>query len=189
VFDDINLQQRANFHARTNSRFSEVWFFYCSEGSIEIDRAVVHNYGQSLWYKATIARTAWLDSGVYTKPLGLGIDNTLYEHENGEDAAGAPLESFIVSHPITIGVGQRYADVDGFWPDMQEGSADCTLTFIGRSYPGGPDENYGPYPFAVTDEKVDVSLSMRQFQLRIDGGLGYWELGTPLISMQGGSLR
>lgn len=189
VFNDLNLYQRAKCHAKTNARFSEVWFYYCSGSSDEIDRAVVYNYAQQIWYKAAIGRTAWLDSGIFVNPFGIAANLTLYEHEVGVTADGAALDSYVTSHPITIGVGQQFADVDGFWPDMQEGSADCSLTFITRDYPGAPDVQYGPYAFAVTDEKLDLTISCRQFQLKIDGGNGYWELGTPLISMQGGSLR
>lgn len=189
VFGDINLVQRAKFVAETNALFSEIWFFYCSANSDEIDRAVIYNYSQRTWMKASLARTAWLDAGIFDVPIGIAPDLTLYEHESGEDADGTPMESFVVSHPVTLGVGQQFAEIDQFWPDMKEGSADCTITFITRDYPGGPDIIYGPYEFAVTDDKVDLSLACRQFQLKIASDNGYWEMGTPLLSVQGGSLR
>jgi len=189
VFKDMNRAQRAKFVTRTNSRFSEVWFFYASAASTEIDRAVIYNYAQRLWYKASLARTAWLDVGIFDRPLGVAADLNVFEHEVGDTADGAPIESYVTSHPITIGLGQQFADIDGFWPDLQEGSADCTVTFIMRDYPGGPDQFSGPHTFAITDEKVDLYLSCRQFQLKIGSENGYWELGSPMLSMQGGSLR
>jgi hypothetical protein len=189
VFTDINIVQRAKFQARTNARFSEIWFWYCSADSIEIDRAVIFNYAKGVWSKADVARTCWLDGGIFAKPLGLAADGTIYEHEVGDTADGEPMGSFVLSHPLTLGVGQRLIETDAFWPDMQDGSGDCEVTFIGRDYPGGPDLIFGPEPFASTDEKLDLAISARQLAVRIEGTEGYWELGTPLLSMKQGSGR
>lgn len=189
VFNDVNLVQRAKFIAKTNALFSEIWFFYCSASSIEIDRAVIYNYSQGTWYKAGIARTAWLDAGIFDRPLAIDAQRNLYTHEQGETANGALMGSFIRSFPITLGVGERYSLIDAFWPDMQEGSGDCNVSFITRAYPGAPNETFGPYLFAVTDEKVDLSIAARQFQFQIAGAEGYWELGTPLLRVRTGSKR
>jgi hypothetical protein len=48
VFGDINLVQGAKFQAGINKQFNEVWFFYCSASSFEIDRGVVYNYATAL---------------------------------------------------------------------------------------------------------------------------------------------
>ena len=189
VFNDINPVQRAKFQARTNANFSEIWFWYCSAGSIEIDRAVILNYAKGTWSKANIARTCWLDSGIFAKPLALDPDGNVFEHEVGDTADGEQMGSFVLSHPLTIGVGQQLIECDGFWPDMQDGSGDCEVSFIGRDYPGGPDLTFGPDVFASTDEKLDLSISVRQLAVRIEGIDGYWELGTPLLSWQPGSGR
>jgi hypothetical protein len=189
VFNNINLVQRAKFQAKTNSEFQEVWFFYCSASSLEIDRAVILNYGTGTWTKATISRTAWLDTSVWQRPLAMTADGRMWEHEVGETANGAPMGSFVTSHPNTVGIGHQLAELDAFWPDMQPGSARCSVTFVGKDYPGGPNINFGPYPFLETDEKIDLAIAVRQFSVRVDGLDGYWELGTPLLSMQGGSLR
>lgn len=183
VFNDVNLVQRAKFVAKTNALFSEIWFWYVSRNATEINRCVIYNYSQGTWMKASVARTAWLDAGIFDKPLGIASDLTLYDHETGDDADGTAMNSYITSFPITLGVGERFALINQFWPDMKEGSADCSLSFVTRDYPGGPDQTFGPYEFAVTDEKYDLSLACRQFQFKIAGGNGYWEMGTPLLSL------
>ena len=189
VFNDINQQQRVKFQARANSKFSEVWFFYCSALSAEIDRAVVYDYARQTWTKANVARTCWLDRGIFALPIAIAADGTVYQHEIGATANGAAMASFVVSHPITVGEGQQFADIDGFWPDMQEGSSACTVSFLTRDSAGGAQTIYGPYNFAIGDEKVDLAISCRQFQVKIAGVAGHWEVGRPLISRQGGSLR
>jgi hypothetical protein len=185
----LNLTQAAKFHARQNAAADEVWFWYCSTNSDEIDRAVVFNYRLNVWSKASVARLAWVDSGVFSTPIAVDAAGRLFAHETGDTADGSPMPSFVVSHPIVVGVGQQFAEVDQFWPDMQEGSAPCTVSFICRDAPGGAPYTVGPTPFAIGDEIVPLNIATRELQLRIDGAGGRWELGLPLLSMQGGSLR
>jgi len=69
IFDDINKNQSDLFFAGSNAEFNEVVWFYCSSGANEIDRYVIYNYSDNIWYFGTIARTAWIDAGVVTYPL------------------------------------------------------------------------------------------------------------------------
>jgi len=53
VVDDINRTQTDQIFAGTNEEFSEVWWFYCSNGSDTVDRYVIYNYEYQivvLWY-------------------------------------------------------------------------------------------------------------------------------------------
>jgi hypothetical protein len=188
VFKDINLVQGAKFNSGINTEFNEVWFFYCSAASDEVDRGVIYNYADGTWSKATIARTSWADTGVFASPMAFAPDRTLYEHENGTTDDGDTMPSFIRSHPITIGIGERFADVDQWWPDMQDGSSGASVSFLCRDGPSLPLRTEGPFDFALGDEFVALSFSAREIQMQIDGN-GAWELGLPQISMQGGSLR
>lgn len=184
VFNDINIVQRAKFQARPNVTWSEVWFWYCSAEADEIDRAVIYNYKLGIWYKSDIARVAWMDSGIFNNPYGISAAGVIYEHESGETAAGAVLSTYILSHPITLGVGQQLMYVDAFWPDMQEGSDTCQFSMVIRYAPGGADTLIGPYNFETSDEKLDLTVEAREVQIRIDGVAGAWELGQPLLSVQ-----
>lgn len=190
VFNDINLLQSARFHARLNGQFDEVWFWYCSAASDEVDRAVVFNVKLATWSKASFVRLAWADAGVFDTPIAIDTDGRLYRHEVGETANGDVMPSFVLSHPIMVGgTGQQFAEIDQFWPDMQEDSAPCVVSFICRDAPGGGAYTIGPLPFAIADEIVPLNIATREVQIRIGGAGGRWELGLPLISMQGGSLR
>ena len=99
------------------------------------------------------------------------------------------MPSFVASHPLTVGVGQQFAEVDQFWPDMEASSKTCSVSFVCRDVPGAPDVIIGPLDFNVGERFVPVNFTAREFDLRIDGKAGAWELGIPLLSMQGGSLR
>lgn len=188
VFGDINVDQGAKFAAGINTQFDEVWYFYCSAASDEIDRGVIYNYTTGIWSKATIDRLAWADAGVFNNPIAVDAAGTFYQHEMGTTANGAAMPSFVRSHPITVGVGEQFADVDQWWPDMQDGSDAAKVSFICRDGPSLPPRTEGPFDFALGDEFVPLAFSARELQLQIDGN-GAWELGLPQISMQGGSLR
>lgn len=189
VFKDINLLQRIKVQARTVKAQSEIWFFYVSEASLEIDRAVIYNYNSGIWYKALISRTVWLDEGIFQYPLALNADGVIYEHEYEDMADGEPIGGYVLSHPITVGTGQQMAEIAAFHPDMEPASGDCEVSFITRDYAGGPDTIDGPHAFSVSDEKVDLAICARQFQVKIQGTAGHWEMGLPLIDVQAGGGR
>ena len=77
IFNDINLGQNYQVFASTNEGFNEVWWFYCSANSTVVDKYVVYNYLEDIWYYGTMGRTAWLDSGLRNYPLAATYDNTL----------------------------------------------------------------------------------------------------------------
>ncbi|NBS70638.1 hypothetical protein EBT31_17245, partial [bacterium] len=69
VFTDFNQEQRTQVYAGTNEGFNEVWWLYCSENANYNDRYVIYNYLERIWYYGTIARSAWLDSGLLSFPV------------------------------------------------------------------------------------------------------------------------
>ena len=76
VFEDINTQQYSQVCAGTNEGFHEIWWFYCSANSTDVDKYVVYNYMEDVWYYGEMARTAWLDSGLREYPLAATYLNT-----------------------------------------------------------------------------------------------------------------
>jgi len=68
IFNDINRDQALQITCGTNEGFSEVWWFYCSANSTNIDRYVIFNYLDRVWYYGNLNRTAWLDSPLRQYP-------------------------------------------------------------------------------------------------------------------------
>jgi len=131
VFDDINRDQSDIFFAGSNAEFNEVVWFYCSSTSNEIDRYVIYNYSENIWYFGTIVRTAWIDAGVITYPIGLN-DGYVYYHELGHDdgqPAGDPpvaITSYIQSADIDIEDGDKYMLTRRVIPDVNFATSDLT---------------------------------------------------------------
>ena len=69
VFADINQDQAYQVFAGANEGYNEVWWFYCSNDSNVIDKYVIYNYLDQVWYYGTMSRTAWYDTGIIPQPV------------------------------------------------------------------------------------------------------------------------
>lgn len=130
IFNDIDTFQFQQVFAGTVESFNEIWWFYCSLGSSDIDRYVVYNYIEDVWYYGTMARTAWLDSGLRQYPLGATYINNLVNHELGNDdsESGTPvaIESYVTSAEFDLDDGDRFAFVWRVLPDLTFRGSDAT---------------------------------------------------------------
>jgi hypothetical protein len=123
IYDDINRDQFAQIYAGTNEGYSEVWWFYCSKNSSIIDRYVIFNYLDRVWYYGTMDRTAWLDSPLRQFPVATtGSNNLLVYHESAvDDGATNPpsaINTYIQSSDFDIGDGHNYGFVWRMIPDI-----------------------------------------------------------------------
>lgn len=131
IYDDINKVQIQQVFAGTNEGFNEVWWFYCSSNSSTIDRYVVYNYVEDVWYYGSMARTAWLDTSLRDHPVAATYSLNIVNHEQGVDDATdettVPITSFITSAQFDIGDGNNFAFVYRMLPDLTfRGSTDGT---------------------------------------------------------------
>jgi len=127
VFENINSDQNQQVFAGTNEGFNEVWWFYCSLNSTEIDRYVIYNYLEKVWYYGTMSRTAWLDSGLLNYPVAATYNTSagtglLVNHESGINdettAEVLPINAYISSSEFDIGDGHNFAFVWRILPDL-----------------------------------------------------------------------
>jgi hypothetical protein len=122
VFSDINTTQAEQFFAGTSEGFNEVWWFYCSANSQTIDRYVIYNYVEKVWYYGTMARTAWIDSGLRAYPEAATYSYNLVDHENGlnDNVTGTvfAINAYIASSEFDIGDGHNFGFVWRVLPDL-----------------------------------------------------------------------
>ena len=122
VFGDINRAQQEQFFAGVNEGYSEVWWFYCSANSDVIDRYVIFNYLDRVWYYGTMDRTAWLDSPLREFPMAATSGNLLVYHEaavdDGSTNPPSPISSYIQSSDFDINDGHNYGFVWRMLPDI-----------------------------------------------------------------------
>jgi hypothetical protein len=202
VFNDLNKEQASKVFAAANAGFSEVWWFYPSASSSEIDKYVVFNYEQKIWYIGSLNRTAWMDRGVSEFPVAASTDGYLYNHETGDDDGStnpvSAISAHIESSQIDIGDGNQFSFITRIIPDLTfRSSADgssATLTLKTRNAPGG---NYlqtesttvtksATVPVEQFTEDARVRLRGRSFALRVEStttGIG-WRLGSPRVDIR-----
>jgi len=131
VFSDINVQQADQIFASTSEGFNEVWWFYCSENSFTVDKYVIYNYSEDIWMYGTLARTAWLDSGLRDYPIAATYAYNIVNQESGVDdnTTGTPvaIEASVTSSQFDIGDGHNMAFAWRMLPDLTfRGSTDGT---------------------------------------------------------------
>ena len=204
VFDDFNAAQSEQVFAGTNEGFNEVWWFYCSADSNRVDRYVVFNYVEKIWYYGTMERTAWLDSGLLQYPLAATYINNLVNHEEGVDdnstEVPAPIEAYIASSEVDIGDGHNFGFVWRVLPDLtfaastgDQPQVNMTLQALTSSGSGvtssaGEPVNKGS-TYVVTEKFTGIiytRLRGRQMIFKIDSNrLGTtWQLGAPRIDIK-----
>jgi hypothetical protein len=141
VFEDINREQAQLVYGGTNKEFNEVIWFYCSGGvtpSTSIDRYVIYNYRDDLWYYGQLNRTTWVDAGVNTFPLATS-GGYIYSHENGPNdgqplgAAPLAISSYIESAFMDIADGEFYMLTKRVIPDVDFTASQTTNPVTGAT--------------------------------------------------------
>jgi hypothetical protein len=203
IFSDFNKTQASQVFAGTNEGFNEVWWFYCSEDSTTVDRYVIFNYLDRAWYYGTMARTAWLDSGLRDYPQAAAYNNRVLYHEYGVDdnATDTPaaIDAYIESAEFDIEDGDRFMYVYRTVPDITfVGSADdsdpeVVFTIYPKASSGSPDGTPASGTVASPDYPVDQYTS--QIYTRFRGRQAYikvrsnkigtaWQLGAPRLDIR-----
>lgn len=172
VFDDFNSEQAYKVFAFSNTQFDEVGWFYASASSDEIDRYVVYNYAENLWFYGQLERTAWLDTGVEAYPVA-AKDNYLYQHEIGFNDDGEPMTNvFIESSDFDLGDGEQFAFVNRVIPDLKflENSSDGQVNIVlkTRDFPGDSLSTNSTNIITSTTKQSHVRARARQMVLRLE---------------------
>ena len=72
----INFNSSQLVYAEHNSLYNEINWFYASSNSEQINRCVVYNYAEKLWTTSSLARTSYIDTGVYDLPYATEYNKT-----------------------------------------------------------------------------------------------------------------
>ena len=213
VYGDINLTQNYQVFSGTNEGYSEVWWYYCSANSTTVDRYVIYNYLDKVWYYGNLNRSAWLDSPLRDYPMAATYQHTIVYHENGNDdvevnGTSLPINSYIQSSDFDIGDGHNFGFVWRIIPDLTfDGSSNpvpekpsAVFTVRPRQAPGAPygvgdaptvtsTQSYAAqrnYTVQEFTQIVYTRIRGRQMAFKISSDtLGtQWQLGLPRIDIR-----
>ena len=192
VFNDLNFNALTYVYAGTIEAHNEIWWFYPSKDSDTNDSYVTYNYKDNLWFYGKLNRSAWLDANLRQFPQAVG-ENTLFDHENGVDADGSAMESFITSSDFDIGDGDKFTLVRRIIPDIDFTGSNAAeprvkMTVKPRDFPGSvyrieDDANVIETSVGVYTDQVYLRARARQIGFKITSDtLGtMWKLGSPRL--------
>ena len=208
VFSDFNQAQAAQVFAGTNEGFNEVWWFYCSANSNVVDKYVVFNYAEKIWYYGTMGRTAWLDSGLRDYPLAATYSRNLVNHEQGlndnEGADTLPIAANISSSEFDIQDGHNFGFVWRVLPDLTFETSSTsptmqaptvTMTLFGLSNSGSGVTSSAGAPVAARASyvltegftgQIYTRMRGRQLIFKIESSQinTTWQIGAPRIDIR-----
>jgi len=213
VFQDLNQEQSLQVFSGTNEGFNEVWWFYCSADSTKVDRYVIYNYLEKIWYYGTMERTAWLDSGLQTVPIAAKYNSTaltgnLINHETGlnDNTTGTAtaIDAYISSSEFDIGDGHNFGFVWRVLPDLSFENATntpaavaprVTMTLYGLNNSGSGTTSTANgtvikgSTYVITEEftgQIFTRMRGRQMIFKISSNQvnTCWQLGAPRIDIR-----
>jgi len=187
----INFAQGSQVYAGLNTLYTEINWFYCKDGSTNIDRLVSLNYDDSTWTTGNLARTTYEDAKVFKFPYATKYETALVPTVptiNGATAGASyyfaqevgkneiintggtttnAISCFIRSGDFEIDQGgnaEYFLKIRRFIPDFKnlEGSADVTIYL--RAYPADTTTAKGETfigPFTITTSTDKVDTRAR----------------------------
>lgn len=214
VFLDISRNDGNKVYCSSDSGNNEIIWFYPSEsqggepGQREIDRYVVFNYQENVWYYGTLSRTAWIDRRGHGNPRSVSADGYLYNQESGFDdgstTPAGPINAYIQSSPVEIQDGDNFLFINRVIPDLtfrnsttNDGEQPVVkFTIRPQDFPGaaigaGDERNVQRNSSATLTvnrftNQVFTRLRARSVALRVESDVTgiAWRLGTPRLDMR-----
>ena len=193
VFSDFNHTQAAKVWAQSIAQFGEIWWFYPSANSNEVNRYVVYNYRENHWTIGQMARTAGVDAGVVQYPMLCDVSGRVYEHEvlqsrpassdtqpgvdiltEGDDFLITEDSTFFItteqsppyleSGPVQIGEGDFLMSLQRLVPD-EKTLGDVRAFVYTALYPTSSETLNGPYDL---QNPTSIRVTARQVRLRLE---------------------
>lgn len=200
VFTNLNVQQVDQIICGTNEQWNEVWWFYPTADSNYNNAYVVYNHLERIWFYGSLDRTAWLDTPLRQYPQATNTPGGsgygyLYNHEDGLDDDGAPIDSYIQSSDFDLDDGDQFMLTRRVIPDIgfngsTAAAPEATFQMRPRDFPGSafrPDpadaQRVIETSVGVYTDQVFIRARARQMAIKVRSeGLGVqWQLGAPRL--------
>jgi hypothetical protein len=200
----VNESLFSLFVAGGNAEFNEIVWFYADRNSSTINRYVIYNYQEQIWYFGQLNRTYWTDSGYVVNPIA-AQDGWIYQHDTGVDAVAADgtvtaIDSYIQSADFDIGDGNQFMLMRRIIPDVNftnstVSSASAYMTVGVRNFPGaavsttneeGQTTSQNVTTTATIDQytnQIFIRARGRQMNFKIGSNTTgvQWQLGFPRL--------
>lgn len=190
VFKNINPNNQSFVHAVKNQKYNEIWWFYPSTSSTDIDSYVYFDYKENHWGIGKLDRTAAIDAGVYRTPIWFSKTGLVYNHEVGYahdySLDGVSYNTYAETGPIEAGTGENIINLTRFIPDHKTTGQNLNVVLKTRNYPNSPETSHGPF---ITSNPTNIRVNGRQLRLRIDAAViavNWTAVGVEALKVDGG---
>lgn len=192
-YDPLYGNYRAHMHE--NGAFPEFWFEYpdihATDG--ECNNYVIWNYAENFWIRGQRQRTAAVGAVTANYPLSAGIDNNVFQQEDGwlEDGVSRVGDVWAETSVLEAGQGADNVDINQAMvsSDPDSDVSNYQIKFLTRFAPGQTEVTYGPYT-PRTDSYTDTRVSGRDIRLRVEAtNDDYWSLGAIRLDIVGNGGR
>ena len=164
---------------------------------------------EDIWYYGTLARTAWLDSGLRDNPLAATYDNNLVDHESGIDdnqgSSATAITAYVESSEFDLDDGHKFMHVNRIIPDVSFDGSTATSPVVTMTLKPLRNSGSGIHstpslggvnnatvtrtassPVEVFTDQINVRVRGRQLSMRIESSAEgvTWQLGAPRIDMR-----
>lgn len=184
LVNNLSQTQRSKVYAVANNQFGEVWWFYPSASSTEVDSYVAYNYREGHWTIGSLARTCGTDRGVFTYPIMVSVDGYVYEHEVGVTYDGAV--PFARTGPIEFGDGDRLMVAKQLIAD-EKTQGQVGVQFITKFAPNGSETTK---TYTIDSIYTPVRFTGRQVEMKVTGdSMTDWRVGVMRLDAVPGGQR
>lgn len=201
VFNDIKqnydpLYGNYRSHMHENGAYPEFWFDYPDVHSPdgECNNYVIWNHADNFWIKGQRQRTAAYGAVTATFPIAAGVDDNVYQHEDGWTDNGVSRVGTVWAETSVLDFGQGANAVDinqaMIATDPDSPGTNYQLRFYSRYTPTQSETVFGPY-VPRTDGYTDTRVSGRDIRMRIEATSDdYWSIGAVKLDViNNGSTR
>ena len=203
IFSDIDKTQAYQIFAGSNEGYNEVWWFYCSNGTTVVDKYVIYNYLDRVWYYGSMERTAWLDSGTLQNPVAAyyipsavftgsisGTTLTVTNITSGVIGLDVTITgSGVTSNTLITGYGTGTGGVGTYTVNSVQTVSSTTITASGDvgyllNHESGVDDNAGEQTRAI-----DSYVQSSDFDIGDGHNFGFvWRI-LPDINFNGSNVN
>lgn len=160
-FYNLNTMQADKVWCWVNSAFNEIWWFYPSLNSDEVDSYVKYNASYKVWDYGLLPRVTGVPSSVLGDPIAVDVSNLIQQHERGYDDDGNAMLPSVQSGFFSIADGSFFAMIERVLADfvITGGTAPMNRVFyeiLVQDFVTSTIYTYGPFAFTPTSPPYSI---------------------------------
>lgn len=180
--DNLAASQADKITASSVTEFGEIrWDYPDARDGFECSRYIalqVSGSDAGAWSRGAMERTAMVDAGPSSYPIGVTYDGAVYWHERGQSADGAAMSAHITTGDLYLS-DEAVTTLAQIWPDVSDQVGGLVITDTYRFDPQGDAYAEATGVVAAGERKIDLRATGRLHRLRfaVNSSPAFFRLG------------